>query len=774
MNKIVQVVSQHVTPSQCYGGTSWFDEREVAPAATPRRGFLLHKRLSMIAGVAITLASATIAWADDAYIESDGTTFINSRWYMNPNGRIEVDFARTEDSKPSSWLYLFGAADRDASSTIGTRVGMFVNVNGPYFVAGDAVDKWISPYTAPDTERHIAAIDVRAMKYCYYMKGQTAVSNSLNAASTVANTATYPVALFGNMNNKGGLTVAGSSCLPARIYRARFWTGDHLDHDYTPCVKGGVPGFIDAVDGAFVTAENPAALTASPDTPSIADDGYVSTVGNYMGVGNIAFRTDAMVYRYSRVELDYALAVNDHPPSGSWMLFDGAYSGNNRTTMYLANSNPTVGWFGGGNGWKLFDDPGIPLQTTQKDVRRTAIVDNLNGYARIETAGYTNTFATYTPNADVQYKNYSLRIASWAGDNQYFAPIKVYGFRVYENDSLKYHFKPYVKDGVPGLLDVVGDKGFKATVVATNALKVVAGGNIDGTSGFSDAYVESDGTQIINTGCMAKPNSCYEIDYQFVSVVGQARVFGTVQAGTASAELYVQGTGNLAFGHGMTWGTSGSDGIAAGDVYRRKGVFDLSTKSWTLGTFGDSISDVVEGTSTAPIALFGRSTDVSTFGSFSKVRIYSFRIYEYEDGVKTIKHEFLPCKSGDAIGFVDTKTGEFKGNVMSGANALTMSGKGVDGAERWLVAPQSQTLAKDRSTTLSAKALGAISYKWKRNGVVIPGGEDGSLYVEWRRGGKTDTYAVTPVYTVFSDHVDGEPICCTVENRPLGMILMVL
>lgn len=615
------------------------------------------------------------------------------------------------------------------------------------------------------------------MKYCYYVKGQAVISNSLNAASTVANTATYPVALFGNMNNKGGLGVAASSCLPSRIYRARFWTGDRLDHDYTPCVKGGVPGFVDAVDGAFVTAEKPAALTASPDTPSIADDAYVSTISNYRGTGRISFYTGVTAYRYTRAELDYALAVNDHPPSGQWMLFDGASSGNNRTGMYLANSIPTLGWCAAGKSGQLFKDPGVPLQTTQKDVRRTAIVDNLNGYARIETAGYTNTYATYTANANVNYSGQAIRIASFADGTTYLAPIKIYGFKIYENDSLKHHFKPYVSNSVPGLLDVVGNMGFRGSGSSTNVLKVVAGGNIDGTPGFADAYVESDGTQIINTGCMAKPNMCYEIDYQFVRVVGQARVFGVYQNGTSSIEFYVQGSndgsGNLAFIHGKTGSDkTGSEAIAAGNLYRRKGVFDLSTKSWTLGTFGGSLSDVAEGTSTAPIALFGRSTGATSFGQPSKARIYSFRIYEYENGVKTLKHEFLPCKSGGEIGFIDTKTGEFKGNVKSGANALTMSGKGVDGAERWFVEPQSQTLARDRSTTLSAKAVGAISYKWTRNGVKVAGGEDGSLYVEWRRGGKTDTYAVTPVYTVFSDRVEGEPICCTVENRPLGMVFI--
>ena len=38
----------HVAPSQRYGGTSRFDEGEVASAATPRRGSLLYKKLMRI------------------------------------------------------------------------------------------------------------------------------------------------------------------------------------------------------------------------------------------------------------------------------------------------------------------------------------------------------------------------------------------------------------------------------------------------------------------------------------------------------------------------------------------------------------------------------------------------------------------------------------------------------------------------------------------------------------------------------------------------------
>ena len=48
----------HVAPSQRYGGTSRFDEGEVAPAATPRRGSLLYKGMSFAAVVAVASLSA--------------------------------------------------------------------------------------------------------------------------------------------------------------------------------------------------------------------------------------------------------------------------------------------------------------------------------------------------------------------------------------------------------------------------------------------------------------------------------------------------------------------------------------------------------------------------------------------------------------------------------------------------------------------------------------------------------------------------------------------
>ena len=94
--------------------------------------------------------------------------------------------------------------------------------------------------------------------------------------------------------------------------------------------------------------------------------------------------------------------------------------------------------------------------------------------------------------------------------------------------------------------------------------------------------------------------------------------------------------------------------------------------------------------------------------------------------------------------------------------------------EEWIATPQGCSLRKDDApTTLKALAVGAVSYKWTKNGEVIGGGENGELEVSWRRTKTPDVYAVTPVYSVFGTEVEGEPISATVENIPPGAMLIV-
>jgi hypothetical protein len=153
----------------------------------------------------------------------------------------------------------------------------------------------------------------------------------------------------------------------------------------------------------------------------------------------------------------------------------------------------------------------------------------------------------------------------------------------------------------------------------------------------------------------------------------------------------------------------------------------------------------------------------------SKMKLYSFRIYESD----ALVHEYVPYKKGNVLGLYDMVDKVVKEDTRSG-NAFVIGGMGVDGAEKWIVRPQNSKLTKKAgTTTLSANAAGAISYKWTKNGAMVTGGTDGVLTVTWVKGGATDTYTVTPVYDVYGVETDGEPISCTVENLPQGMVILV-
>ena len=120
-----------------------------------------------------------------------------------------------------------------------------------------------------------------------------------------------------------------------------------------------------------------------------------------------------------------------------------------------------------------------------------------------------------------------------------------------------------------------------------------------------------------------------------------------------------------------------------------------------------------------------------------------------------------------------TKT--IKTDAKNAATPFKISGKGVDGAERWIVTPQSARLSKRAgATTLSGNAAGAVSYRWTLNGAAIAGGEDGDLTVEWERAktGMVETYAAVPIYDICGEPSEGAPVSATVEHIPVGTVLL--
>ena len=147
------------------------------------------------------------------------------------------------------------------------------------------------------------------------------------------------------------------------------------------------------------------------------------------------------------------------------------------------------------------------------------------------------------------------------------------------------------------------------------------------------------------------------------------------------------------------------------------------------------------------------------------------RIYESD----ALVHEYVPYKKGNVVGLYDTVDKVVKQDARGG-NAFVIGGKGVDGEEKWVkVLPASATIAVGGSVTLTAAAVGAQSYIWKKDGVEIPGETGESITMDWdRKSCKTpETYSCTAVYDVFGVETLGEPVSCTVEHIPQCMLIIL-
>ncbi|MBR4613341.1 MAG: hypothetical protein IKO40_11580 [Kiritimatiellae bacterium] len=722
---------------------------------------------------------------DDPYIESDGTaqTGVNSRYFYNAQSRIEIDFAFTALSPLQ--MRIFGA---DNSANV-TRASFYLNnSSNASFGFNDSTNTAFLAHTTgliADTNRHTIYIDQPNNKAHYITGGVT--NKTVNIASRPANPSTMPLALFGTMSSASGLSFVGSNnSSKSRIYRARFWNGSELVHDYTPVVKGGTPGFRDSVDGAFVS-DCPNALSASSNAPQIPDDGYICTTG---ANGNQYLDTGYTPNDTTRVELDYAFA--DDYVSGERYPFS-AYK-NGYFCIYLNSS--AAGWGTGANRWKTFS-PALNTASAfyAKNTRRTAVLDmeNLANPASIVTAGFTNAVSSSVGATLKGSSAQADRLYIGAKNNNGLVsrtPLKIYGLNIYENGSSIRSYKPYVKDGVPGLFDA-GNNSFLSAAIATNNLNITVGGLIDSDAASREAYIESYAVarHSIDTGYAVGPNTRIEFAFSLI---------GDKADGSQTADWYIidnqQNSGTKQYVNFLaqyssgkfvwccgttTWKTINTSATRAS---RYVASIDCHSKKVTLNGNGYSSGDIsVDNPPTAALSgntlrLFSRYNGESSWAS---ARIYYCRIREYNDstGEYDLIHEFLPYTDGMDIGFYDTVTGSVRTNVLNSATPLSIGGKGVEGEEKWVKAlPATATVSSaQNATTLTAAAAGAKSYIWKCNDVVIPEVTGETCTATWRKGHyeTPDTYTCTPVYDVFGVETEGEPVACEVTRIPDAFVITV-
>ena len=732
------------------------------------------KMLRSLVSATVALGAFLGAFAEDAYVESLKANTIFTDYYANPNTRIELDFEWLAGDYGDASVGHGGMVIGPWSDGCGTATAFWNagGANGMQFIVGSD-RKFVNSGSVISASRWFLSIDGHTGKL-QIAKHSAATTNEVASGAKFEANAKWPVSLLGASKSTDGSAVDGGQFAKARIYDCKIYewnetSGEYdLVRDYVPVLRDGQPCLRDSVTGSFALdpRKGAAVLAYGGDIEEVGG-GYIQSVA---GVGiNTGYRMKAT----SRVELDCALANASAVvrPMGCW---------NNASTMrYLAWTSSSKVQFFLNSGNSSGQGPAID---TDRHVWVFDAAGNEGRYLTGSTVVYSKSGTA--PSSNVTSTNPLGIFADTSNSagttwSQPATGMKCYGLKIYESGTLVTNFVPYVRNGEIGFRDTL-----TGAFLSAGTTSFVAGGNI-ALSGSTarDAYVESDGTQILNTGYHVGNDSRIEVD---LTVLNPAKgfLFGNFAngAGLRWCAWQNSASGPLRFSGGP--GGTNTDILGGGlGTQRTKLVYDVkNAKGWIerdgVPQEKKSItaSALASGATCAfPMGVFGSlanadgtQVDTSISPAMTVMRVYSVRIYENDN----LTAEFLPYKGTEGVGLYDTKTGNLALKHSASVSDPTIGGMGVDGEEKWLVETKDETVACSKSVTLTAKAAGAISYKWTLNGEAIEGGTDGSLEVEWHHGKSPDVYTVTPVYNVFGSEVEGVAKTVEVTNAPQGLMII--
>jgi len=199
----------------------------------------------------------------------------------------------------------------------------------------------------------------------------------------------------------------------------------------------------------------------------------------------------------------------------------------------------------------------------------------------VVTDGVTNRTEN-TVNTSQNFSTHTLKVASSFTGSTAHSPLKVYGVRIYERGVLVRDFRPYVKDGIAGLRDTLDHSRFTAAMVVA---QLACGGEIENDGTSLDAYVESDGTQSVDTGFLAHGGCRIEVDFR----LSDARGGGRAVFGAWSGNGWNSVIGAYANGGQFNLGLCGADSSHGGWKMSAMGAVDMARHTAVIDAVGQRL-----------------------------------------------------------------------------------------------------------------------------------------------------------------------------------------
>ena len=639
----------------------------------------------LLAATTMALGVAMAARAEDPYIESDGTQFMNTGYYVGPQTKIEFDYAIANWAETSDYFQM-----RLLDNNAGNKGGMQATV----YVAGSTADNYslgiaMGDRTAGqslsgvwtksectsgtmakycDSNRRMITIDEPNKLMSISENGTVVWTSQRTTAATM--TAIWPLGIFGRPTS-----ALGQACdYPARIrvYGLKIYEAGELVRDFSPVVKGGIAGLLDSKTGIFLydtRYSGYGTFATGGDIPTIDDDPYVESDGTS------AINLGVSASPKLKIALDYALLEGNDLQDR--LFGQDTVSSTPRFSAYI-NGSQNIALAGGTD--TAFNNVSTGIATNT--ARHTVVIDNValrNAYMTGVTTnwyGYGNTKADCTKCATRPLALFGNTNADDGSAFTQCTKMKVYGLKIWAGGTLVRDLAPRCIDGTAGFEDLTTGRFYTCDGLTASAN---APTELSGASKEGDAFIESDGSfySVVNTYYFVKPSTKIEIDYALASIVSSAGVLGGYGADAGiSTILWCNGTTKLVLemhdgNHNSTADSVFSPAIPL-DLTRHTAVFDGPGRHLSLSSPDGTIeaesafpeSWTLNATKANwPVLLFGFATDEYGHNKQrAKARIYGVKFYENGSPVLTL----TPAVKGGVAGFKDGD-----GNFYSGDGLIT-------------------------------------------------------------------------------------------------------
>lgn len=184
-------------------------------------------------------------------------------------------------------------------------------------------------------------------------------------------------------------------------------------------------------------------------------------------------------------------------------------------------------------------------------------------------------------------------------------------------------------------------------------------------------YIESVGTQWINTGVIPNNTTKCVLDYRNLKNIGQeyqTPIGQQTNSGGYGYSFYIGSQNNVAWRGGYAGTAHNTNYIVA---YGERNVYSLKHKEFKINDTTYTFDEPNFDYNSVSLSLFGKKDSYGLIESYSVGQLYSCKIYDNN----TLVRNFIPCyrKADNVIGLYDTVNNQFytnqgTGTFLKGAN----------------------------------------------------------------------------------------------------------